>query len=736
MTSPAVLALLAVLSSLTQIERAAPDAVAPRPPAYVNRFDPNLAALLDGQRRGGAAGLEGEARRRGIDVYGAGEVEIDLLPALGGTIDAAALAALGIDVRYASAEFTTVRIAPERAAALVGPHTGARTARVSPPLVLDRASQGVALTAADAAHALGATGAGIRIAVIDSGFIGLSALIADDQLPEPLFKKNFSSSGMESSSEHGSAVAEIVHQMAPEAELILVKISSLSHWKQAIAYVDSKNARVLNASFGFPGSNFADGTGAAAGAAKEAVERGILPVIAAGNYGDGHWLGPWTDTNDNDFLEFDGSADEGLTFAASAGAGVSIYLAWDDFPATDRDVDLQVHYVGTDASPQAPSAANLVGSSLTIQNGNDAPLEVVAFTASQTGNYAALVHRDSGPKPSQLALYLSHDVTDGNNVPESSVITPGDAEAAFTVGAIWYPQWSTGPIEDFSSRGPTLDGRVKPEIAGPDGTTSAIYGQFFGTSAATPHVAGAAAVLLSAQPDFTVAQLKNRLAAYAVPMGDANQFGAGRLDLDADFFQPTPGSAGLDAAATVLAPDQLTLVAEAVLDASLPLEFRFEYVGKANQGGDTADWQSSSSYADAGLLPNRVYKYRLRVRDSADPKNVTEPSAVLAVRTLAAAPPAPILKKTGKTSIKVKLLPGANPNSTPLALFNETDGVYVGANGKPAGLEPVFRTAAQWGTFAVKQLLPGTAYSFRAFAKNGAGAISAASDPLAVATGS
>ena len=103
--------------------------------------------------------------------------------------------------------------------------------------------------------------------------------------------------------------------------------------------------------------------------------------------------------------------------------------------------------------------------------------------------------------------------------------------AVIAVGAALYVN---GVIEAFSSRGPTIDGRIKPDLTGPDGVSSATYGSFFGTSASAPHVAGAAALILDAAPclgaeaahDLLVDLTEDR----GAPGAD-NAYGAGLLRL-------------------------------------------------------------------------------------------------------------------------------------------------------------------------------------------------------------
>jgi len=92
-------------------------------------------------------------------------------------------------------------------------------------------------------------------------------------------------------------------------------------------------------------------------------------------------------------------------------------------------------------------------------------------------------------------------------------------------------------VRFYSSRGPTNDGRMKPELVAPDGVSITGSGgfpvPFFGTSAAAPHAAGVAALLLDADPSLSPSQISNVLQNTAVDLGSPgpdNSFGFGRID--------------------------------------------------------------------------------------------------------------------------------------------------------------------------------------------------------------
>ncbi len=133
-------------------------------------------------------------------------------------------------------------------------------------------------------------------------------------------------------------------------------------------------------------------------------------------------------------------------------------------------------------------------------------------------------------------------VAAGNTGSEASMSAPGAADAALTVGAVD----SADQLADFSSTGPRYgDYALKPDIAAPGvdilaalaggNASDGYYTTMSGTSMATPHVAGAAAILAQEHPAWTGQQIKDALmsTAKALPDYTAYQVGDGRVDLAA-----------------------------------------------------------------------------------------------------------------------------------------------------------------------------------------------------------
>nr|BFF11847.1 hypothetical protein GCM10025699_31500 [Microbacterium flavescens] len=146
-------------------------------------------------------------------------------------------------------------------------------------------------------------------------------------------------------------------------------------------------------------------------------------------------------------------------------------------------------------------------------------------------------------------------VAAGNSGAPETIGAPGSAEQAFTVGSVDDP---SGGMSYFSSQGPlSRSGALKPDVSGPGNDVTAArsadsagdgsYIGMSGTSMATPHVAGAAAILLSANPDLTTAELKAALASTATDYGfTAYAGGSGVINVDDALNAPVVASGSGD----------------------------------------------------------------------------------------------------------------------------------------------------------------------------------------------
>jgi hypothetical protein len=128
----------------------------------------------------------------------------------------------------------------------------------------------------------------------------------------------------------------------------------------------------------------------------------------------------------------------------------------------------------------------------------------------------------------------------GNNGPSAGTVTaPADAFNILAVGSVD----GNGVIAGSSSRGPTADGRMKPEVcargvapvmANPGTTLDTLYTTASGTSYAAPLVAGAACLLIEAHPEWTPAQVREALKASGTRADDPNNtYGWGIINADA-----------------------------------------------------------------------------------------------------------------------------------------------------------------------------------------------------------
>lgn len=191
---------------------------------------------------------------------------------------------------------------------------------------------------------------------------------------------------------------------------------------------------------------------------------------------------------------------------------------------------------------------------------NDAVIAGVEWCAAQPGVdvISMSLGDDAGGDGSDAVSLAVNQAVQGGDVvvvaagnsgdSPKTISAPGVATGALTVGAVaeWSNPVGTAWHDDgiwlaaFSSRGPTTDGRTKPDMTAPGVTVQAAransgsgYVSYSGTSMATPYVAGAVALALQANPAATPAQVRAAVTGTALDAGAPgpdNEWGAGLVD--------------------------------------------------------------------------------------------------------------------------------------------------------------------------------------------------------------
>lgn len=116
------------------------------------------------------------------------------------------------------------------------------------PVINSIVTEGAGVMKATSWHNNGLTGSGVKIGVIDSGFQGYSSLLGNE-LPASTKIKVFGSESDFNSNEHGTACAEIVYDIAPDAEFYLVNVSDISvGFNNAVTWLQSQGVDIISSS--------------------------------------------------------------------------------------------------------------------------------------------------------------------------------------------------------------------------------------------------------------------------------------------------------------------------------------------------------------------------------------------------------------------------------------------------------------------------------------------------------
>ena len=412
--------------------------------------------------------------------------------------------------------------------------------------------EGSTLTEGDAAHRAnlarsfgGLTGDGVKVGVISDGVDAWRTARARGDLPARIEINPKNAGG----GDEGTALLEIVHDLAPDADLAFSSAGSSLWMVQAILWLaddafGGEGADVIVDDLGFYFEPYFE-DGIVAQAAADAVAGGAVFVSAAGNSAERHYEADFVDSGDG-FHAFDASSDIAMRLRTSGTA--FIVLQWDDrFGSSGNDYDLYVCPAGL-----KPTIFNLLNgictSSTALQNGDDDPLEAAILGGEF--DVDVFIERVSG-QPRRLEMFTRGARPREYGVKGGGIVGHPAVPGVLAVGAFDEDDPGQDDVESFSELGPsriyfpTAQIRLKPDVVAADGVSVTGSGgfssHFFGTSAAAPHVAGIAALVIEAQrladPSMTkknVADAATRIiretATDLGPAGHDVEFGYGRAN--------------------------------------------------------------------------------------------------------------------------------------------------------------------------------------------------------------
>ncbi len=575
-----LLAILALLISLTvalPTTSADGDSPPPVPPKHPLQY-PNLGSHLSGLAEGYEAGQITQSQAASeTPISSGGSIAVTIY--LSANVDAVVsfLEDNGGDSRNVGEDYIEAYVPVSLLGSLSQQPGVIRVREIIPPEPAfgDVTSQGVAAHLATAWHEAGITGEGVKVGVIDTtttdtsrdGFTGLHSLMGTE-LPSSVVGLCFYGIGQSNNDldncdapdgdAHGTVVAEAVMDIAPGATLYIANPVSKGDLRQATEWMSAQGVQVINYSVGWTFDGPGDGTSpdsiSPLNTVDWAVENGIIWVNSAGNAAQDTWFGPYSNPDGNRWVNFHGDDGERNYLQLPANdetVNFVVELRWEDsWRGATSDLDLFLYEDGT--------TQRLVASSEDLQSRGlgDNPHEYLRLTTDPSPlpreNYYVAVSHELGDAPEWIQVRVRFFGALNNPTESGSISNPAESAnpGMLAVGAAHY--WDTSAIADYSSQGPTPDGRVKPDIAGVACADSVSYvtesnesGAFCGTSQASPHVAGLAALVLQQNPGFTPEQVASYLKNSAAERGAAgpdNVWGHGFAELPAPDATPPTGA--------------------------------------------------------------------------------------------------------------------------------------------------------------------------------------------------
>jgi subtilisin family serine protease len=395
-------------------------------------------------------------------------------------------------------------------------------------------TQGDGAARADLARAMGYDGTGITVGVISDGIDNVAAAQASRDVAAvtvPADARCTAGRGRE-----GTAILEIVHDLAPgAAELFSGGLDGQLSFLNAVRCLAAAGAQVIiDDLVYFDEPYFEDGMLAAG--VREAVASGVSYHAAAGNDARAHLADVFRPAPGG-FHDFDpgGAVDTIAGLLLAPGETVFCFLQWNDrFGQSSNDYDL---FLVDDPG------GTVLASGIGQQSGAADPFEEVGFTNASAGpRQVGLAIAKLGGEDRALEVFCTpDDIVLEHGTASGSIFGHAGIDEVIAVGAVDVRDPGLNDVEAFSSRGPALiyfpsvQTRAKPDLVAFDGvaTTTPGFADFHGTSAAAPHTAAVAALLLSKNSLLAPADIQAILTSTAVDIGPAGRdddAGWGRLD--------------------------------------------------------------------------------------------------------------------------------------------------------------------------------------------------------------
>lgn len=338
----------------------------------------------------------------------------------------------------------------------------------------------------------GYRGQGVKVAVLDSGFRGYEKFLGN-ALPAHVTARSFRADGdlQAKNSQHGILCAEVVHTLAPDAQILLANWDphQPDEFVQAVRWAKEQGAQVISCSLIMPSWSDGDGGGALHDQLKEILGDGshtgdLLFFASAGNTAQRHWSGPFHDAGDGYHAWQPGRTDDLLTPWGNDEVSVELYA----HTGSNYELTVSDHETG-----------EAIGTSRTRAERCSA---VVHFMPTSGHTYQVRVRlcEGEGGRFHLVALGAGLDCATS----EGSVAFPADGAEIVAVGAVS----AAGDRLAYSSCGGE-GGCLKPDLVAPVPFPSSWRSKpFSGTSAAAPEAAGLAALCWSRHSEATAREIR------------------------------------------------------------------------------------------------------------------------------------------------------------------------------------------------------------------------------------